>query len=156
MLGPKRAKRVHPLSSGSVVKTFWNFAQWKGLISTWKFYLFFKKKIKMGQFDLFRPFFTVWLGMIEIEQSHCNCSILKQSEHDFFHDCYWNLKQSGHDFSGKHLRDGHCMSIMWCLSVEVKIQQRLLWFCKASLRICHVILFECKGPWTLKTDSLIF
>ena len=30
------------------------------------------------------------------------------------------------------------------------------WFCKASLRICYVSLFECKGPWMLKTDSLIF
>ena len=24
------------------------------------------------------------------------------------------------------------------------------WFCKASLRICHVHLFECKGPGMLK------
>ena len=29
-------------------------------------------------------------------------------------------------------------------------------FCKASLRICYISLFECKGPWMLKTDSLIF
>ena len=28
--------------------------------------------------------------------------------------------------------------------------------CKASLKICYVSLFECKGPWMLKTDSLIF
>ena len=25
------------------------------------------------------------------------------------------------------------------------------WFCKASLRICYVSLFECKGPSMLKT-----
>ena len=25
------------------------------------------------------------------------------------------------------------------------------WFCKASLRICYIRLFECKGPWMLKT-----
>ena len=66
------------------------------------------------------------------------------------------LKQSGHDFSGKQLCDGYCMDIGWCLCVEVKIQQRVIWFCKASLRICYVILFECKGPWMLKTDSLIY
>ena len=24
------------------------------------------------------------------------------------------------------------------------------WFCKASLRICYVSLFECKGLWMLK------
>ena len=28
------------------------------------------------------------------------------------------------------------------------------WFCKASLRICYVNLFECKGPWMLKTYKL--
>ena len=64
------------------------------------------------------------------------------------------LKRSRHDFSGKHLCDGYCMDIMWCLCVEVKVQQRVIWFCKASLRICSVSLFECKGPWMLKTDSL--
>ena len=24
------------------------------------------------------------------------------------------------------------------------------WFSKASLRICYISLFECKGPWMLK------
>ena len=31
------------------------------------------------------------------------------------------LKQSRHDFSGKHLCDGYSMDIMRCLCVEVKI-----------------------------------
>ena len=48
------------------------------------------------------------------------------------------------------------MDILWGLCVEVKIQQRVIWFCKASLSICYVSLFERKGPWLLKTDSLIF
>ena len=56
-------------------------------------------------------------------------------------------KQWIHDFSGKHLCYGYCMDIMWCLCVEVKIS----WFCKASLRICYVSWFDCKGPWMLKT-----
>ena len=30
------------------------------------------------------------------------------------------------------------------------------WFCKASLRICFISLFECKDPWMIKADSLIF
>ena len=52
-----------------------------------------------------------------------------------------------HDFSGKRLCDGYFMDIMWCLCMEVNIQQRVEWFCeKASLRICCVILFDCKGP----------
>ena len=25
------------------------------------------------------------------------------------------------------------------------------WFCKASLRIWYISLFECNGPWMLKT-----
>ena len=71
------------------------------------------------------------------------------------HDMISILKQSRRDFSGKHLCDGYCMDIVWCLCVGVKIQQRVIWFCKASLRICYVSLFKCKGPWMLKTDSLI-
>ena len=31
------------------------------------------------------------------------------------------LKQWRHDFSYKHLCDGYCMDIMWCLCVKVKI-----------------------------------
>ena len=56
------------------------------------------------------------------------------------------LKQWRHDFSGKHLRDGYFMDFMWCLCGGQNS-----WFCKASLRICYVSLFECKGPWMLKT-----
>ena len=41
-------------------------------------------------------------------------------------------------------------------SVEVNIQQRVLWFYEKGLRIYYIILFECKGPSMLKTDSLIF
>ena len=52
------------------------------------------------------------------------------------------LKQRRHVFSGKHLHDRYCMDIMRCLSGG-----QSSWFCKASLRICHVNLFECKGPW---------
>ena len=36
------------------------------------------------------------------------------------------------------------MDIMWCLCVEVNIQQRVLWFCeKDCLRTGYLILFEC-------------
>ena len=48
-------------------------------------------------FLAFRPFFTVWLGMVKLTQATVNW-ILKQSGHDFFHDYYWILKQTGHDF----------------------------------------------------------
>ena len=45
-------------------------------------------------------------------------------------------KHSRHDFSGKHLRDGYCMDIIWCLCVEVKIQQRVILFCKSFFKNC--------------------
>ena len=65
------------------------------------------------------------------------------------------LKQSGYDFSGKHLCDEYYMDIMWCLCVVVNIQQSVVWFCeKTSLRIFYVILFECKGSLMLKADSV--
>ena len=101
-------------------------------------------------FLAFRPFFTIWLGMVKLSQATVNWNlkqsghdffhdyywilkqsghyffhdyywILKQSGHDFFHDYYWILKQSRHDFSNKHLCDGYCMDIMWYLCVKVKI-----------------------------------
>ena len=59
------------------------------------------------------------------------------------------LKQWGYDFSNKHLRDRYWMDITWCL-----YGGQNSWFCKASLRICYVSLFECKGPWMLKTYKL--
>ena len=41
-----------------------------------------------------------------------------------------------------------------CLRVEVNIQQRVVCFReKASLRICCIILFECKAPCMLKTEG---
>ena len=36
--------------------------------------------------------------------------------------------------------------IIWGLFVEFNIQQRVVWIVeKASLKICYIILFECKG-----------
>ena len=57
------------------------------------------------------------------------------------------LKQWRH-FSGKQLCGGYCMDIMYCLCIVYS------WFCKASLRICYVSLFDCKGPWMLKAYKL--
>ena len=59
----------------------------------------FQEKFHVGQFDLFRLYFTVSLGIVKIEPGHCYHSILnKQSGHDFLHDYYLVLKQSGHDY----------------------------------------------------------
>ena len=113
---------------------------------------------KLGQCDLFSlwTIFCCWLAMVNLSQLTVN-QIFKQSGHDFFHDYYWILKQDmirileqwRYDFSGKHLCDVYCRDIMGCLCGGQKS-----WFCKASLRICYVILSECKGPWMLKTHKL--
>ena len=56
------------------------------------------------------------------------------------------LKQRRHDFSGKHLCVGYCMGIVMFMCASQNS-----WFCKASLRIYYVCLFECKGPGVLKS-----
>ena len=77
-----------------------------------------------------------------VQRSSTRLLWVKQSGYDFFHDCYWILKQSGHDFSGKRLCDGYCTKILCDVYVW-----RVIQFCeKASLGIFYVILFEYKGP----------
>ena len=52
------------------------------------------------------------------------------------------VKQSRHDFSGNYLCDGYCIGYY----VIFIYGGQNSWFCKASLRIWYVNLFECKGP----------
>ena len=68
--------------------------------------------------------------MVEIEPGHCYIGSLNSQGMITFmitagslnsQDMIRILKQSRHDFSGKHLCDGYCMDIIWCLCVEVKI-----------------------------------
>ena len=147
ILGPKMA---HPHNSGSALRIFFKFCTMKRANRHMEILLvFFRGKIPFGVIWSFRLFFTVLLGTVEIEPDHCYYWILDSQ------NLIRILKQSRH-FSGKHLCDRCCMDIMGCLCVEVKIKQRVIWFNKASLRICYVSLFDCKDPWMLKTDSLIF
>ena len=114
--------------------------------------VFWEKNISCNLIFLaFRSFFTVWLGMVKLSQATVDW-MLKKSGHNFFHDYYWKedmiriLKQWRHNFLGKYLCGGYCMDILWCLCVGGQNSG----FCKASLRICYVSLFKCKGPWMLK------
>ena len=117
-----------------------------------KIWLFFFRKnlvwgnvIFLGYFLLFD---RVWL-----KSSQATVNIGSLNTQDMFRI----LKRSGHDFSGKRLCDGYCMDIVWCLCVEINIQQMVAWFCEKSFfKNCYIILSERKGPWMLKTDSLIF
>ena len=42
----------------------------------------FPEKSHLGQFDLFRSFFTFWLGMVEIEPGYSYYQIFKQLGHN--------------------------------------------------------------------------
>ena len=72
--------------------------------------------------------------MAEIESGHCYYWMISQDMISFMittgslnsQDMIRIFKQSRHDFSGKHLCDGYCMVIMWCLYGEVKIQQKVV------------------------------
>ena len=121
---------------------------------------FSRKKIIMGN-SIFLGhvllFYLAWskLSQATVTIGSLNCQVMVSfmiatgSLH--CQDMIRIFKQSWHDFSGKHLCDGYCMDIAWWLCVEIKIQQSEIWFCKASLRICYVSLFECKDLWMLKT-----
>ena len=167
--GPEKA---YPHNSGLALRIFLKLCRMKGANRYIKILLvvFSRKKFILGCliFLAFMSFFTVWLDMVNLSKATANW-ILKQSRHDFFHDYYWILKQSGydlfhdyywilrlirilnqwrHDFSGKHLCDGYCMDVMWCLC-----RYQNSWF-KASLRICYASLSECKSHWMLETHKL--
>ena len=108
-------------------------------------------------FLAFRQCFTVWFGMVKLSQATFNWIFNSQGMIYFMITTGFLknqgmtriLKQWRHDFWGKHLRDRYCMDIIWCLCGGQNS-----WFCKASLRICYVSLFECKVPWMLKTYKL--
>ena len=62
----------------------------------------------------------------------------------------WILKQSGHRLGFLNSEDMisqvniYVMDIVWILC-DVMCGGQTSWFGKASLRICYVGLFECKG-----------
>ena len=77
----------------------------------------FREKFHLGLFDLFRPFFTVCLDMVEIESGHSYYWIFIQNMISFMittgslNSMIRIHKQSRHDLSGKYLFDGYCMDI---------------------------------------------
>ena len=72
ILDPKMA---HHHNSGLALKKFLKFCRMEGANRYMKilFVVFWEKKFIWGNFIFLaiRPFFTVWLGMIEIEPGHC-------------------------------------------------------------------------------------
>ena len=60
-------------NSGSALTILLNFCRMKRANMYMKLLLFFKKNFIWSNliFLALRPFFTVWLGMVEIEPGHC-------------------------------------------------------------------------------------
>ena len=92
---------------------------------------FLIKKIDLKQFDLFRIDWLIDWAWSKLSKATATIRSLNSQDMIFFiitsgslnsQNMIRILKQSGHDFSDKHLCDGYCMDIMWCLWVEVKIQ----------------------------------
>ena len=88
--------------------------------------VFWEKKFIWGNliFLAFRPFFTVWLGMVKLSQTTVNW-ILKQSGHDFFPDYYRILRLIRILKQWRHISQVniYVMDIVWMLCdicVEVK------------------------------------
>ena len=46
------------------------------------FSCFLRKNFFWGQFELFKSFFNVWLGVVKMEPGYCYLSIFKKSGHD--------------------------------------------------------------------------
>ena len=125
-------KVAHSHDSGSAVRIFLKFCRMKGAHRCMKILLpLFEKKIlwRNLMFLAFRPIFTVWLGMVKLSQVTVNWTLNSQDTISVMittgslnsQDMIRILKQWIHDFSGKHLCDGHCMDVMWCLCVKVNI-----------------------------------
>ena len=94
--------------------------------------VFWEKKIHLGQFDLFslQAIFYCLIGhgrnwarplLIGSLNSQDMISFMITAGSLNSQDMIKILKQWRHDFSGKHLYDGYCMDILWCLCVEAKI-----------------------------------
>ena len=130
ILSPKMA---HHHETGSAVRFFLKFCRMKGVHEHF-ISCFLRKNFIWGKLIFLGHFFTVWLGMVEIESGHCYYWIFSQAMISFMIttgslnslDMIRIHKQSRHDFSVRHLCDGCCMEIMWYLCVEVKIQQRVI------------------------------
>ena len=132
---------AHPHNSGSALRTSSNFSEWKGLwgnlIFLYHFLLFDWAWLRLSQATVaIRSLNSQDMTSFMITTGSLNSQDMISQVEIYVVDIVWIL----------------CDVYMW----GVKIQQRVIWFCKVSLRNCYVSLFECKGPWMLKTDSLIF
>ena len=132
---------AHPHNSGSTLRVFFfyflKFCRMKGANRYMKISLVvFREKTSFGanwSFQLLGHFL-----LLDWACSNWTRSLLIESLNS--QDVIRILKQWRHDLSRKHLCVIYSMDIMWCLCGGQDS-----WFCKASLWICYVSLFECKN-----------
>ena len=90
---------AHPRNSGLALRTFLKFCTMKRANRYIKILLVFQEKIHLGQFDLFRPFFTfdwVWLKLSQTTLSSQDMiSFVITTESLNSQDMISILKQSG-------------------------------------------------------------
>ena len=126
---------THLQNSGSVIRLFFKFCTIRGAMVGARcmkvLLIVFWKKIYLEQFDLFRIDWLIDWAWSKLSKATVTIRSLNSQDMIFFiitsgslnsQNMIRILKQSGHDFSDKHLCDGYCMDIMWYLWVEVKIQ----------------------------------
>ena len=143
ILGPKMA---HPHNSGSTLRIFLKFYGMKDANRYMRvlFVVFWEKNsddfkkplddfllVDLAWLILARPLLVGSLNSQDMISFMIATGSLNSQDMIFFmiatgslnsQDMIRILKQWRHDFSGKHLCDGYCMDIMWCLCVKVKIQ----------------------------------
>ena len=115
ILGPKMA---HPHNSGSAPRIFLKFSRMnREVIGTLKLFCFLRKNFILGNliFLTLGHFLLFDWSLLKLSQATVTIGSLNSQ------DMIRILKQSRHDFSGKHLCDGYCIDIKWCLCVEVKV-----------------------------------
>ena len=126
---------AHSDNSGSALRILLKFCGMKGAngYMNFFFFFFFWEKISFGAISSFSDqghfllFDWTWLKLSQVtvtigslnSQNMITFMITAGSLN--IQDMIRILKQSKHDFSGKHLCHGYCKDIMWCLCVEVKI-----------------------------------
>ena len=116
--GPFWVWKWHILITGLALRIFFKFCRMKRADKYMEIFLVvFREKINLGQFDLF-SLYAIFYCLIEHGQ--IEPSLSSQDMTSFMittgslnsQDMIRILKQSRHDFSGKHLCDGYCMDIM--------------------------------------------
>ena len=142
---------THPHNSGLTVRMFSKFAQSKGA-NRYMACCFSRKNFIRGKLIYLGHFLLsdwVWSKL-----SQATVSIGSLNSQDMISFMITTGAVNGQDMTRiqdmiSHDFNIYVLGIIWILCdfyLWRSKYNRLIWFCKASLRICYVTLFEYKGP----------